>query len=367
VAWSDIDNDQDLDLLIAMEGPEEHEIYLQGPAGTFTPVGASVGFQVPFGTKAYGLAIGDTDGDGDMDVYMSTCRSGGNIRNNFFENQLIETGSLSFIDIADSNGTQNLDNSYGSEFHDFDNDGDLDLFMTGADREKCKIWRNDGNNMFTDVDTITGHDLISDVAGDLNGSRAVDYDNDGDLDLYFHDHLIAAGRNNARKLYRNDGNWEFTDVTLVSGLSASNEDGYDSAWGDVDLDGDMDLLFPNFGSFPERLFINDADSNGNGWLQVRLVGPAWNTSAIGARVSATILDGSLAGTTLWREANTNAGTFNQSALPVHFGLGDATQVDLRVYWPGGTQGTLYGVSANQYLTLDVLTVPAGLTFLGTAP
>ena len=73
------------------------------------------------------LAIGDTDGDGDLDIYISTCRSGGNIRNNFFKNMLVETGSLSFVDIADSNGTQFMDNSYGTEFVDFDNDGDLDL------------------------------------------------------------------------------------------------------------------------------------------------------------------------------------------------------------------------------------------------
>ena len=199
VAWADIDNDRDLDLVIGMEGPEEHEIYLQQSDGTFTQVGASVGIQVEFGTKAYGMAIGDTDGDGDLDIYISTCRSGGNIRNNFFENQLVETGTLGFIDIADSNGTQYMPNSYGSEFHDFDDDGDLDLFMVGADGQPSKIFRNDGSNLFTDVDTLPGHGpLLSTTAGDLNGGRAVDYDNDGDLDLFFHDHLPLNGENHAR-------------------------------------------------------------------------------------------------------------------------------------------------------------------------
>ena len=136
VGWADIDNDLDLDLVIGMEGPEKHEIYLQGPASQFTPVGAAVGIQVDFGTKAYGTAIGDTDGDGDLDIYISTCRSGGNIRNNFFKNMLVETGSLGFVDIADSNGTQFMDNSYGTEFLDFDNDGDLDLLHDRRRRQQ---------------------------------------------------------------------------------------------------------------------------------------------------------------------------------------------------------------------------------------
>ncbi len=245
VAWADIDHDRDLDLLIGMEGPEKHEIYLQGPAGHFTPVGAAVGFQQDFGTKGYGMAIGDTDGDGDLDVYISTCIGSNNLRNNFYENQLAETGSLSFVDIADTNGTQNLKNSYGAEFHDFDDDGDLDLFLVGADQQPTKIFRNDGGNQFTDVDTITGHALLANVGGDLDGARAVDYDNDGDLDLFFHDHFAQRGSNVARLLYRNDGDWQFTNVTAAEGLNSTNEGAFDSTWGDVDRDGDQDLIAPN--------------------------------------------------------------------------------------------------------------------------
>jgi hypothetical protein len=120
-------------------------------------------------------------------------------------------------------------NSRSASLADIDNDGDLDLYMTGADGEASKIFRNDGSNHFTDVDTITGHALLSDTSGDLNGARAVDYDNDGDLDLFFHDHKVHSGNDNARKLYRNDGNWEFTDVTAAEGLHATNEGSYDSA------------------------------------------------------------------------------------------------------------------------------------------
>jgi hypothetical protein len=301
------------------------------------------------------MAIGDTDGDGDFDIYISTCRGDNNIRNNFFRNQLVETGSLSFVDIADTNGTQFMRNSYGTEFHDFDDDGDLDLFMVGADGQPSKLWRNNGNNQFIDVDSLTGHPLLSDPAGDLNGGRAVDYDNDGDLDLFFHDHLARGSSNEARKLYRNDGNWQFTDVTASTGLASTNQGAYDSTWGDIDLDGDQDLIAPTDVSFSERVYISDASGNGNHWLYVRLVGRGDNTTGIGSSLYATLNEGTPQERTLRREANTNAGTFNQSDLPVHFGLGSASQIDeLRIEWPDGTVRYLYDVATNQHLTISIL-------------
>jgi hypothetical protein len=354
-AWIDIDNDRDLDLLIGMEGPQKHQVYLQGPANHFTPVGAAVGFQQDLGWKGYGMAVGDTDDDGDFDVYISTCRSDNNVRNNFYENQLIETGSLNFIDIADSNGTQNMRNTYGAEFHDFDNDGKLDLFLVGADQQPSKIYRNNGDNNFIEVDTITGHALLTDVGGDLNGGKPVDYDNDGDLDLFFHDHLIRSGTNKARKLYRNDGNWQFTDVTVAEGIHATNEGAYDSTWGDLDRDGDQDLIAPTDQSHPERVFLSNASTNGNHWLYVELQGPSDNTTGIGASLFATLFAGTPQEVTLRREANTNAGTFNQSDLPVHFGLGTASIIDeLRVRWPNGQMQTLFDVGIDQYLTIAIL-------------
>ncbi len=360
IAWVDIDNDNDLDLVFGMEGPEKHEIYIQGPGGSFTPVGAAVGFQEDFGSKAYGMAIGDSDGDGDLDIYISTCIHGGTIRNNFYENQLAQTGTLGFIDIADSNGTQFMLNSYGSEFLDFDDDGDLDLYMTGADGASSKIFRNDGGNQFTDVDTVTGHALLSDNSGDLNGARAVDYDNDGDLDLFFHDHKPLGGKDNARKLYRNDGNWEFTDVTAAEGLAESNKGSYDSAWADIDRDGDQDLIATTDGNFDERVFISDVSGNGNHWLYVELEGTTDNTTAIGASIYATINEGTPQERTIRREANTNAGTFNQSDLPVHFGLGTETLIDtLRIVWPDGRQQQLFDVSVDQYLAVNIADLIAG--------
>jgi hypothetical protein len=279
---------------------------------------------------------------------------------------LVENGSLSFIDIADTNGTQNLANSYGAEFHDFDDDGDLDLFMVGADQQPSKIFRNDGGNMFTDVDTLTGHPLLTDVGRDLGGARSIDYDNDGDLDLYLHDHLSGNGSNQARKLYQNDGNWAFTDVTTAEGIANTNQGGYDSAWGDIDLDGDLDLVAPTNGNFNERVFISNASTNGNHWLYVKLAGPAGNTTGIGASLYATLNKDTPQEQTLRREANTNAGTFNQSDLPVHFGLGLASEVDeLRIEWPDGTVQTLFDLAVDQYLAIRLSELPGDYNDDGT--
>ncbi len=358
VAWNDANLDGLPDLVIGMEGPEPHEVYVQNQDGSFTQSGQAAGLWIPYtGSlygKGYGLAIGDYDDDGDYDLYISTCRTGGNIPNNFFHNMLVEDGFLHYVDLADSNGTQVRDNSYGSEFVDFDDDGDLELYMTGADGQETKIWRNDGGGTWTDVKTILGHRVLSNDGGDFNGSKAVDYDNDGDLDLYFHDNRVANGQNSARRLFRNDGDWVFTDVTVAEGVFSTNESGYDSAWADFDMDGDMDLFSATDSGIPERFFVSNASTNGNHWLHIRprMAEGVRNTRAIGAKLFVTIDEGTPQERTLRREANTNAGTFNQSDVPVHFGLGQAAVVDkVRIVWPDGSENTWTDIAADQYITL----------------
>jgi hypothetical protein len=134
-----------------------------------------------------------------------------------------------------------------------------------------------------------------------------------------------------------------------------NEGAYDSAWADVDRDGDQDLIAPTDSRFAERVFVSNATNNGNHWLYINLAGPSDNTTGIGASLYATLDEGTPQERTLRREANTNAGTFNQSDLPVHFGLGASTEIDtLRIEWPDGTVQHLYDVAVDQYLTIRAL-------------
>ena len=100
------------------------------------------------------------------------------------------------------------------------------------------------------------------------------------------------------------------------------------------------------------MFLNSASTNGNHWFGVRLVGPVTNTTAVGAAVYATVNSGSPSERTIRREANTNAGTFNQSDLPVHFGLGGATSIDrLRIVWPNGVEREFCDVAVDQYTSI----------------
>jgi VCBS repeat protein/ASPIC/UnbV protein len=374
VAWGDFNNDHRLDLVIGMENPG-NQMYLQQANGQFTEIGGTVGVQTPVFNKSYGMAIGDYDGDGDLDIYMSVCNDdlNDNVPNALYKNNVKETGTLSFTDVASATGTQNTKNTYGSQFIDMDNDGKLDLVVTGAQNDTThvgnptKIFHNNGNGTFTDVDTITGHALLSSVGTDPNGLKLVDYDNDGDLDLYYHDNLSGTGN---QRLYRNDGHWNFTDVTSAMGLSGvggngapiTGAGGYDSVWGDIDRDGDQDLIDTNNTSILvggsqiptlEKAYLNDASTNGNRWLYVKLHGPSGNTTGIGASLYATMNEGILDQVTLRRESNTDADTFNQSDLPVHFGLADADHMQwLRIVWPDGTTQWMHDVAANQYLDVS---------------
>lgn len=361
VAFLDANNDGKLDLFLAMEGPEGHEIYLQNPIGKFTAVGQAAGLWVtyePSGSpirlgKAYGLAIGDYDADGDMDAFISTCRVGEDIRDTFFRNDLDATGTLRFTDITDTNGTQDLRNSYGTEFIDFDDDGDLDLYNTGADGEPTKLFRNNGDGSFTDVDTLNGHPLLSWPGTDTNGSQAVDYDNDGRLDLFFHDHLNPTSANTtdtARTLYRNEGNWKFRNVTAEVGLLEKSIGSYDSAWADFDLDGDMDLCATTDSRARERFYVSDFNTNGNHWLMVRLLGYKGSATPIGAEVYATIHKNTPQERRLRRDWNTSAIAFHQSQIPIHFGLAQANIIDeLLIVWPNKRTTLLRNLTVDRYL------------------
>src|SRR3954463_2489504 len=372
LAWVDINNDQRLDMVIGMESGQVNQIYLQDASHHFAAVPPVNGISSTVSGRSYGMAIGDADGDGDLDIYMSPCLgdSGAPTPKAYYKNNLVESGAaktLSFTDVAASNGTQNVSKGYGAEFVDFDNDGKLDLYATGANGVATKIYKGYGHGNFVDVDTISGHALLSDTGTDLNGAKAIDYDNDGDLDLFFHDNLSGTS---SVKLYRNDSNpnaalpadrWKFTDVTTAQGITNTGAGGYDGTWGDIDRDGDLDLINPNNSTqvingsqvaTGERVYINDASTNGNQWLYVKLKGPSWDTTGIGSSLYATLGDGSLQGVTLRREANTNAGTFNQSDVPVHFGLGTSTLIEqLLIRWADGTAQVIDSILADQYVTV----------------
>ena len=303
VAWGDYDNYGDLDLYIANELGQANKLLRNEGVGTF--VDATSG---PLGDtgRGIGVAWGDYDNDGDLDLYLANYGQA----NKLFRNQ----GGGTFVD-ATTPPLGNTGNGVSVAWGDYDNDGDLDLYLANNGQAN-KLFRNEGYGTFVDA--------TSGPLGDTGAGFGVawgDYDNDGDLDLY-----LANYFGQANKLFRNDGGGTFVDAT--SGPLGDTGDGSGVAWGDFDNDGDLDLYLSNNGQ-ANKLFRNDV-ANGNHWLQVKLAGTASNRAGIGARVKVVA-----GGITQIRELSGGSGYGSQDALVASFGLGTATLDSLIVIWPTG--------------------------------
>ncbi|MCJ7577182.1 MAG: FG-GAP-like repeat-containing protein [candidate division Zixibacteria bacterium] len=217
VAWGDYDNDGDLDIYLAHGGP--NELFRNEGGGVF--VDATSG---PLGDSDFGAGVawGDYDNDGDLDLYLANCGTA----NKLFRNE----GAGVFVD-ATSGPLGDTAYGMGVVWGDFDNDGDLDIYLVNSGSAN-KLFRNDGGGVF--VDATTG------PLGDTSSGEGVacaDYDNDGDLDIYIVNYYSA------NKLLRNDGGLVFVDVTTGPLGDVGNGRGVD--WGDYDNDGDLDLYFAN--------------------------------------------------------------------------------------------------------------------------
>jgi predicted nucleotidyltransferase len=215
-AWGDVDNDGDLDILLAGAGASETEVYRNDGGGVFTDIGSGLP-----GVVQSSVAWGDYDNDGDLDVllagYAGTTRVSELHRND---------GAGGFVHI--SAGLVGV--HFGSvAWGDVDNDGDLDILLTGwmGTGPASAVYRNHGGGAFTDI----GVGLMA--VGYSSGAWG-DYDNDGDLDV------LLAGYDTGRvsKVYRNDGPSGFADIG--AGLTGVDESAV--AWGDYDNDGDLDIL-----------------------------------------------------------------------------------------------------------------------------
>jgi hypothetical protein len=214
VAWGDYDNDGDLDILLT--GSYIAQVY-QNTAGVFTDISASL-----TGVRSSSAAWGDYDNDGDLDILLTGEGAGSACIAKVYQN----TAGV-FTDISASlTGVRNSSVAWG----DYDNDGDLDILLTGEDAGfnfVAKVYQNTAG-VFTDIGAgLTGVRQSSVAWGD--------YDNDGDLDI-----LLAGfvgGVTRTTKVYRNSGSG-FTDI----GAGLTGVDFSSVAWGDYDNDGDLDIL-----------------------------------------------------------------------------------------------------------------------------
>jgi hypothetical protein len=319
--WLDFEGDGDLDIFCNTGGFPL--LYLNDGEGNFTESAAGMGFNNNSGITS---AAADMNNDGFTDIY--TCSYGS--ANRLYKN--IAGGNVE--DISFSAHVADYNKGVSQSWGDYDNDGFLDLYVSNIQSNRNILYKNLGDETFSDVTYDAG---VAD-AGDARTSAWVDFNNDGLMDLFTTNHI------NENRLYQNNGDGTFTDMAEEWNIR-NPEDGFGISWGDYDLDGDQDVLICGH-TYSVKLLRNDGNNPGN-YLDIELKGVFDNASGIGTRLE-VYADGQMT----VREVNGGRGARCQDALITHFGLAAATQTDsLIVKWQSGMVQKLYGVSANQLITI----------------
>ncbi|MCU1328355.1 MAG: PpiC-type peptidyl-prolyl cis-trans isomerase [Bryobacterales bacterium] len=337
-AWTDIDNDGQLDLFVGNENAAA-QLYLNHGDGTFTDIAMQAGVAKVGYTK--GVVAGDCDNDGYPDLYVSAL----NGQHFLYRNNRDKT----FTDVTKEAGVEGPWTTFGAMFFDYDNDGNTDLLVAGygvsvedvmngylgkpQQGESLHLYRNLGGCKFREVTSEVGLKRVFMPMG-LNFG---DIDNDGYLDLYLGSGNPSYASPVPNVMFHNQAGKAFSDVTAASGTGILPK-GHGISFADFDGDGDEDIFVVMGGAVLgdrqlARLFQNPG--NTNGWINLKLTGTRSNRAAIGARIHVTATSG---GKTqhIYRTVS-SGGSFGSSPLAQHIGVGPATAIaKIEVTWPGET-------------------------------
>jgi hypothetical protein len=355
-AWGDYDNDGLVDLIVTHPAKfvgmpiTSNFLFHNDGNGYFSSVQSTPITQIsaPFTNASWA----DYDLDGDIDLFIGSGPANGTVAPDFlYKNLLKESGKSTFSRMNKETFTKDSLDGQVWNFIDYDNDSDLDTYITNWGGTfgglKNNFYRNDGGPDSSRYVRITKGDFVEDKGISLANVWA-DFDNDGDLDLY-----VGNGRQ-ANRYYKNNGDGTFT--TITKGLFVEEvKNTWGVTFGDYDNDGDLDLFVSNKttyvkGGETNNLFRNDLD-NGNNWITIKLIGEKSNRSAIGTIVKATAKINSKEVTQL-RVVGSQVTFLGQNDLRVHFGLGDAEKIDkIEFNWSSGQQDVFTGVKPNKFYTL----------------
>ena len=375
-AWADIDNDGDVDLYVAryvdftveknrkcilvgnvpgychpnMYSPVPDVLYRNDGDGVFTDISAEAGIDKLRG-NGLGVVFGDYDGDGWIDIYVANDSTPNFLFHNKGKGLFEEVGLWAGVSVA-SDGKPLA--GMGADIGDYNGDGLADLFVTNLDGQTHTLYKNLGKGLFADVTFLSG--IATATLPFVGfGTAFLDYDNDGDLDLTVANGDVldnvkrlrpTASYEQLNLLLQNDGAGRFKSVGSASGPGfAIKKASRALAVGDIDNDGDLDILVSNVGQTAD-LLRNDGGNRGNALL-VNLVGSQSNRDGVGALVKLSV-DKKV----FQKEVKAGSSYLAQNDLRVHFGLGQAQRADrLEIRWPSGVIDTIENIEANEILTI----------------
>ena len=364
--WADLDNDGWPDLVVAngvLKDGSVTQIYRNNGNGTFTNVTKAAGLNEPPSYGTIGIALGDYDKDGRVDILING-HDGAPDR--LYHND----GNLHFTDVAQKAGVvQPPHNGFVCFFVDYNNDGWPDILTTSlapwestveglkkgyapanaraVNPDSSRLFRNNGDGTFTDV---TFQSKLYYPTGTM-GAGVADIDNDGYVDIYLGTGDPQLSRLEPNRFFHNNGDGTFSDLTRYVGFARPGNKGHGVAFVDIDNDGDLDIFAQLGGHYPGdhayNAFYRNLKGNQNNWLEVDLQGVKSNRFAIGAQV--TVKAGGLL---VYREVKGSEGFGATSPYRQHFGLGKHARIDsIEIRWPSGVKQSFSGLDVNQIISV----------------
>lgn len=295
------------------------------------------------------MFLGDTNGDYYPELYVGNFldkSSADPVKSrNFY---YINKGDGTFIHREDEVITSERNLTYGVSFIDYDQDNDLDLFISNIARtDNNRLYENDGSGNFKLSTSI----INSSPSRPSKGHTWGDFDNDSDLDLF-----VANGTEGTPEedimnyLFINSGDGNFW-LEEIGPLTQSPNISAGTAWADFDKDGDLDIFLANWGSNTENNILYRNDLYDTNWLEISLIGTDSNRFGIGSKVRVYVeIGGKKKWLTRWLLPQT--GYASQNEPIIHFGLGDASEIiQIEITWPNGHIQLLKDISSNQILKI----------------
>jgi hypothetical protein len=367
-AWADVNGDGLLDVFVGREQSGDYaeniadsSLYMNNGDGTFVDVAQQAGLAYPGYVK--GASFGDFDNDGDPDLYVNVMAGSNRL-------YLNDRRSGTFIDMTDRFGVAAPEKGFSTWWFDYNQDGRLDILAIGypttyavrgpttpeyghasdgwlrdvlgmeQTEDTTHLYENTGTE-FVDVTAAVGLDHVHATMGANFG----DLDADGFPDMYYGTGSAAYDGLEPNVAWKNEAGLRFHDVTTATGTGHLQK-GHGVAFGDIDEDGDEDLLADMGGAFPgdrfpDAMFINPTNTVGGGHFAVtlKLEGVTVNRSAVGARVRVVTPS-----RTFHHVLNTG-GSFGCNTHQIEAGLGEEDTIErVEIDWPDGPSETFTGIT-----------------------